>query len=113
MNYLGLYASINPLISQLVSSLAPNSPPSSLRPSSNSLYLLRTVSAQHVPPKSSLHMLKVGLRERGHIYLQAVNELASALCKRYPENADRKNVVVYVRSRGGVEPRRCTSVCSA
>ena len=91
MNYLGLYASINPLISQLVSSLTPSSPSSSSssspRPSSNSLYMIRTVSTQKLPPKSSLHMLKVGLRERGHVYLQAINELANALCKRVESRA--------------------------
>lgn len=113
MNYLGLYASINPLISQLVSFLAPSSPEPSLRPSSNSLYMLRTVSTQKVPPKTSLHMLKVGLRERGHVYLQAINELANVLCKRYPEYAERKNVVIYVPNGGNVEPRHCINVCFA
>ena len=117
MNYLGLYASINPLISQLVSSLSPSSPSSSSssspRPSSNSLYMIRTVSTQKLPPKSSLHMLKVGLRERGHVYLQAINELANALCERYHENAERKTVVVYVPNRGNVEPRPCINACFA
>lgn len=96
MNYLGLHTAINPLVYRLVHSLSPLCSDLSVRPASNSLYSLRSIAVDHMSSKMSLHMVKVTLRERGRIFLYAVNETATALCKRYPENLDRKQAVVYV-----------------
>lgn len=98
MNYLGLHTAINPLVYRLVRSLSPFCSDLSVRPASNSLYSLRSIGVDHISSKMSLHMVKVTLRERGRIFLYAVNETATALCKRYPENLDRKQAVAYVCS---------------